>query len=104
ITAKTHSCKADAPVALVANQSASVALDCLPVANADSSAGVRVFLKLARLQVRVSEIDTASIIASRQWNAPALFAVTAADGRRISLKQDAGGLTVNVAGEVSYRT
>jgi endonuclease/exonuclease/phosphatase family metal-dependent hydrolase len=98
---KTHSCTAEAPVALTAGQSASVSLSCLAVANAGGTP-VRVFFKLSRLQAQLNEQDAAALIAARDWAAPSLFAVTAADGRRISLKQDAGGLTVAVAGEISY--
>lgn len=98
---KTHRCTADAPVALVANQSASVALSCLAVANADAPA-IRVFLIVARLQATLTEVDAAALVAARDWAAPALFAVTTADGRRISMKQDRGGLTVHVAGDISY--
>ncbi len=100
--AKTHTCKADAELTLVAGETASLALSCLPIANAEGLSPVQVFVKVAKASLDLTQGSVDAALGVRDWKQPSLFAFNDAKGRRISMKQDAAGLTLHVGGEVTY--
>jgi len=99
---KTHICSAEDSVALVPGAPVSVAMSCMPVANADGAPGVRVFLKLVSVSVQMSQVDVNSILGARDWSAPLQFGAAGPDGRRMSLIQDRAGLTVQLPGTATW--
>lgn len=98
---KTHSCAGDAPVALTAGATASLAMNCLPTVD-PTAEPIKVFVKLAQLTLNVTIQSGADILAARDFTQPTLFAQIDKQGRRITLKQDAHALTVHVGGDVTY--
>ncbi len=101
-SSKTHACTGDAAVKLVAGESASLALTCLTIANTDGLKPVKVFIKVAKASLSLTESDAAAALAARDWAQKALFAFNDDKGRRVSLKQDIHGLTIHIGGDLSY--
>jgi len=101
---QTHSCRAEAPFALVGGQTATIAVVCTEVGNASGAPGVKVFAKVAKASLKVETRDADPILAARDWSAPLLFAATDTNGKRVTLKQNAHGLTVHIGGDLTYVT
>lgn len=98
---RTHTCDAEAPVALVAGQTASVAVTCT---SAIDPAGnkIEVFLKVAKASLKISEQTADDVLAGKEYAADAVYAFSDAKGRRVSLRQDQGGLTFALGGDMTY--
>lgn len=98
---RTHACEAQGPIALVAGQAASVAVTCTsaidPAANK-----IDVFLKVAKASLKISEQTADTVLAGKDFAADAVYAFSDAKGRRVSLRQDAGGLTFALGGDLVY--
>lgn len=102
LASRTHTCAADAPLKLAAGETSSLALTCIPLANGDGLKPVKVFVKVAKASLELKNTDVATLLAARDWSLKSLFAFNDEKGRRISLKQDAAALTINIGGELSY--
>ncbi len=100
--AHTHTCRSDAPVALIGGQTTSVSLTCMPLLDPVANQLIQVFLKVAKASISITELDPTAILAQKDFSHAALFAVIDPKGRRVSLKQDEGGLTVYVGGDIAY--
>lgn len=100
-TDKTHSCSADAPVALTAGATASVGMSCTPTVD-PTAQPIKVFVKMAQVTLNVAMQDATQILAARDFTQPTLFAQIDKQGRRITLEQNGHALTVHVGGDVSY--
>jgi len=70
--AKTHTCSSNEPVALIAGETASLAMTCYGIA--DASTPVQVFIKIASLSLTISETTAATILDQREWTSPSQFA------------------------------
>lgn len=99
---KTHTCQGDGPFALKAGETASVNVGCTPIANIPGSGPVKVFVKVARASLTVSEVDPGPILAARDFAAPLLLAHKDDKERRVSLRQDGNVLRLTIDGVVTY--
>ncbi len=98
---RTHVCHADAPVALVAGQTASVAVTCTSVIDPAGNK-IEVFLKVAKASLKIEERTADDVLAGKDYAADSVYAFSDAKGRRVSLRQDQGGLIQTRAVVISY--
>lgn len=101
--AKTHTCQGEGPLRLVAGETATIGMDCLAVANAQEATPARVFIKVAAVTLAIAQADPQAVLDARDWKANAQFAQLDAEGRRLSLLQQSGSLTLHIGGELTYR-
>lgn len=101
-SAQTHTCSGDASVKLVSGETSSLALSCISLANTDGLKPVKVFVKVAKASLTLTETSGATVLSARDWTQKSLFAFQDEVGRRVSLKQDAFALTVHIGGDLSY--
>lgn len=99
---QTHSCSAAEPVKLEPGASASIALTCIPVTAGPSADIVKVFLKIAKASVTLTEGDVSSVLKQRDLEGPMVLSHKDSRDRRITIKQTTHGIAFNLGGEIGY--
>lgn len=98
---QTHHCEADSSLKLVGGETASVSLTCFPLAKGIFLEKVKVFLKVAKVDVSFDQHAAQELLGKRDWTQPAQFAQVDEQCRRISLRSTAAGLLVHVGGDLT---
>jgi endonuclease/exonuclease/phosphatase family metal-dependent hydrolase len=99
---QTHSCAATDVVKLDPGATTSIALDCIPVVAAAGVDVVKVFLKVAKAAITMTEADLNAAIRQRDLDAPMLLSHKDSRGRRITIRQTNHGLAFNLGGDIGY--